>query len=99
MLEELGLSNFLQVLDSWKNSEGLIVFVQWSSGTGDVTFSCRASVFDVGKEEIHFMTAEEKGNVSMAVSLANSTVAQMDKRFVVLVWDSGSKLSMTARLQ
>jgi len=99
MSEEQGLSNFLKVLNSWKNSEGVMVFVRWSSGTGDVPFSCRASVFDVGKEEVHFMTTEDKGNVSVTVSLANCTVERMDKKSVDLGWKSGAKLSMTARLQ
>jgi hypothetical protein len=100
MSEEQGLSNFLQVLNSWKNSEGVMVFVRWSSGTGDVTFSCRARVFDADKEEIHFMADEDKGNASMTVSLAKSRVALMEKGSIVLVWDdSGAKLSMSAKLQ
>ena len=100
MSEEQGLSNFLQVLNSWKNSEGVMVFVRWSSGTGDVTFSCRARVFDADEEEIHFMADEDKGNASMTVSLAKSRVALMEKGSIVLEWDdSGAKLSMSAKLQ
>ena len=100
MSEEHGLSDFLQVLNSWKNSEGVMAFVRWSSGAGDVAFSCRAYVFDADEEAIHFATDEDKGNVNMTVSLEKSRVVKMEKRSVVLAWDdSGAQLLMSVILQ
>lgn len=97
MSSEEGFSNFLQTLKRWKNSEGLIVFVNWSSGTGDVAVSCRAQVFDVGDEEVQFTTDEDKGNVSLTVSLVNSKLARIDEHSADVTWDSGAKLSMWAK--
>ena len=53
MSEDEGFSNLLQVLNSWKDSEGVMVFVHWSSGDGDVTIGLRAYVFDCTEREVH----------------------------------------------
>jgi hypothetical protein len=47
---------FLKVLNSWKDSEGVIVCVHWSSGVEAVTFSFRAYVFDADSSAIHWST-------------------------------------------
>jgi hypothetical protein len=93
--EEAPPSNLLQVLNSWKDSAGVMVFVQWASGDGELLIRFRAYVVDATENEIHFGTDEDKGNVNMYVSLAKSTVARMDKRSVDLTFGSAAKLSMT----
>ncbi len=97
--EEAPPSNLLQVLNSWKSSEGVKVFVQWASGDGEVLIRFRAYVFDATENEIHFGTDEDKGNVNMMVSLAKSTVVRMERRSTDLVFESGAKMSMYGALQ
>lgn len=91
--------DLLKVLDSWKNSEGVIVAVWWTSGKDGVTFSFRGYVSEADEAGIHFLSGEESGNVSMTVSLEESTVKRIEKREVEIAFPSGARLVMSAALQ
>ena len=87
---------FLQVLNGWKDSEGVIVCVHWSSLLEGVTVSFRGYVWEADKNEIQFATDEDKGNVSMTISLEKVEGGTRDKSGVVLTFGSGAILSMGA---
>jgi len=91
--------DLLNLLNSWRNSEGVMVCVHWTSGDESVVFSFRAYVFEADADGIHFATDEDKGNVSMTVSLEGSKVTHMDRREVCVTLRSGAKLVMSALLQ
>ncbi len=60
--------DFLKILKSWKESEGVIVAVHWTSGMEGVDFSFRAQVLEGDASGIEFGTDEDKGNVTMNMS-------------------------------
>ena len=76
-----------------------MVFVQWTSGDGEVLIRFRAYVFDVTKEEVHFGTEEDRGNINMMVSLTKCKVVRMEKTSIDLSFESGAKMSMYGVLQ
>ena len=88
---------FLQVLKSWETSEGVSVCVHWDAP--HLVFSFRGYVLESSNEELVFGTADDKGNLNMTLSLKGSKVIKMDKREIVLTFESGEKLILSGILQ